>query len=157
MNGAYEAELDTAFVIADRCYRGLVDKGGAPYIGHATRVGFDAFVASGNKSRVFVVGLLHDAIEDSDITPAGLLEAGISDEAVTAINLLTRSNSEESYFDYLARIKASPLALAVKLADLRDNVRLERIANPTEGDIARCMKYLRALNFLMFYPKPEAA
>ena len=42
---------------------------------------------------------------------------------------------------YIQRIAAHEVAREVKLADLRDNMDLSRIANPTEKDYARLEKY----------------
>lgn len=36
------------------------------------------------------VALLHDVIEDSDITAADLLASGLSNEVVTAVQILTK-------------------------------------------------------------------
>jgi hypothetical protein len=60
------------------------------------------------------------------------------------VALLTH-DPRDSYEEYVARIKTNPVARAVKLADLEDNMRLERIAGePTEKDWLRLQKYHRA-------------
>ena len=52
--------------------------------------------------------------------------------------------------DYLAKIKANPLAKAVKIQDLKHNMDLSRFSNPTEKDYARVEnKYKPALEFLL--------
>lgn len=62
------------------------------------------------------VALYHDHIEDGqeELVPADVLEH---------VLVLTRYDGEV-YADYIARIKASgdPVAIAVKIADLRDNL-----------------------------------
>lgn len=92
-----------------------------------------------------MVALLHDTVEDSPITLEALREAGYSDEVVKAVAVLTHAEGVE-YFDYIAKIKLNPLATRVKLADLRDNMNLGRIASPT--DEARVEKYRKALAIL---------
>jgi len=42
----------------------------------------------------------------------------------------------------------NPLALRVKIADIKDNMDLSRIANPTDKDHVRIAKYRKALEYL---------
>ena len=46
--------------------------------------------------------------------------------------------------DYIQRLKHNPTAKAVKLADLKDNMDMSRIKNPTEMDFKRLEKYKKA-------------
>lgn len=68
------------------------------------------------------MALLHDAIEDGDVTREDLLEAGLWDEEVEAIDAITRRQNER-YMDYIARVAENPLATQVKLADLFVNLK----------------------------------
>ena len=82
-----------------------------------------------------------------------LADAGFSEEILDAVALLTH-DPKDSYEEYVARIKTNPVARAVKLADLEDNMRLERIAGePTEKDWARLQRYHRAWKELRLCPK----
>ena len=67
---------------------------------------------------------------------------------VDAVVLLTRSKDED-YMEYVKRLKANPIARAVKLADLADNMDMSRIPNPTEKDLARLEKYKKAKSILL--------
>ena len=54
----------------------------------------------------------------------------------------------DDYEAFIRRAAVDPIAREVKLADLRDNADLSRIADPTEEDRARIEKYLRAIEYL---------
>ncbi|MBV9513847.1 MAG: hypothetical protein JO280_07385 [Mycobacteriaceae bacterium] len=62
-----------------------------------------------------MAALLHDVLEDTDLTAADLAQAGISDEVVATDELLTRS-AEMSDDEYYRRIAVHSDALEVKLA-----------------------------------------
>ena len=50
----------------------------------------------------------------------------------------------DTYDQYIAKLKTNPIARAVKLADLEDNMRLERNASLTGRDWERLQRYHRA-------------
>jgi (p)ppGpp synthase/HD superfamily hydrolase len=116
-------ELAVAERIAQKAHAGQIEKwGGHPYIRHIERV-----VAAVDGHDEKVTAWLHDVIEDSDMTAADLLAAGFAERTVDAIELLSRG--DESYADYIERIRfrQHPLAVAVKIADLRDHLREETL------------------------------
>ncbi|MBQ5766586.1 MAG: guanosine-3',5'-bis(diphosphate) 3'-pyrophosphohydrolase [Burkholderiaceae bacterium] len=90
---------------------------------------------------------MHDVVEDSEWTLEDLLAEGIWPEVVEGIDAITKRVGE-AYEIYLNRVKANPLALVVKLADLTHNMDLSRIATPTEKDFARIEKYRWAVDYL---------
>jgi len=135
----FQLLLESAIVLAVGTHRGQEDKGGAPYILHPLRV-----MLSLRGPLEMIVGVLHDVVEDGGVTLDRLRRAGYPDRVVEALDALTR-RPEESCDVYLARVKANPLALQVKLADLHDNLDESRIAEPTEKDRRRWEKYRRAL------------
>jgi len=97
------------------------------------------------------VAVLHDIIEDTDITFNYLRSIGFSDEVLNALECLTRKN-EEDYFSYIDRIKTNRIAVKVKLVDLEHNMDLRRIKNLTDEDIIRSIKkYKRAWDELKNY------
>ena len=51
--------------------------------------------------------------------------------------------------DAARRAAAHPIARAVKLADLADNMRLDRIPYPTEKDHARIAEYRAVRDYLI--------
>ena len=131
-----------ALQIALNVHRNQLDKGGKPYINHPLEVSSKQTTVDGK-----IVGLLHDVVEDSDITLEDLRNYGFSENIVSAIKVLTRI-SRENYFSYIKRVKVNPLAAQVKLADLAHNKDLSRIPNPTETDIKRSEKYSKAIILL---------
>lgn len=137
-----QALLESAIVLAAGAHRGQKDRAGAPYILHPLRV-----MLSLREPLEMIAGVLHDVVEDGGITLDQLRNAGYPVEVVDALDALTR-RSGESYGDYLMRVKANPLALRVKLADLRDNLDESRIPEPSEADRLLWEKYRRALQEL---------
>lgn len=125
--------------IAEKAHQGQFDKGGYPYILHPKRV---AEMCEGEKEKI--TALLHDVLEDSAYTAEDLRREGISEEILMALVCLTH-REEEGYMDYIERICENPLAVRVKYADLRDNMDISRIPDPTEKDFARLEKYRKAI------------
>ena len=137
-----EELLALAKRIALTAHEGKVDKAGAPYWHHP------AFVADQVTSlEAKAVAWLHDVVEDSEWTLDDLLAEGIWPEVVEGVDAITK-RAGEAYETYLNRVKANPLALVVKLADLTHNMDLSRIATPTEKDYARIEKYRWAIDYL---------
>jgi (p)ppGpp synthase/HD superfamily hydrolase len=133
--------LEKAIVLATEAHAGQKDKAGLPYILHPIAV-MQSLYTMDEK----IVGVLHDVIEDTHITSAELVHAGFSPEVVSAAVAISKQDGE-AYEDYLKRVKADPLALSVKLADIAHNMsRLDNLAPKHAGYLAA--KYTRALKFL---------
>lgn len=130
-----EELLVTAIEIATQSHTHQVDKAGQPYIDHPLRV-----MKAGQTLPEKIVGVLHDAVEDSDLTLAELAEAGFPEEILAAIDAITK-REHEPYNTYLERVMANGIALRVKIADMTDNMDISRIAHPTEKDWMRLEKY----------------
>ena len=110
-------QWDIARKIAAKKHAGQTDKQGVPYIEHPVRV-----AARLDDPKLKVVALLHDILEDTDMTAEELLKEGISRECVDMVQLLTRKE-DQNYRDYILSVKAHPEIIPVKLADLQDNLR----------------------------------
>ncbi len=95
-----------------------------------------------------IVAVLHDVLEDTDVTLEQLRAEGFSDEVLAAIDALTKRPGE-SRMDAAARAKEILVALRVKLADNADNQDMTRIGNVTEKDLARLEEYKRVRAFLL--------
>lgn len=131
-----------AMEIAYNAHHGALDKGGMPYINHPV------YLAEQMQTEdEAVTALLHDVIEDTDITAENLLSEGIPLHIVNAVVLLTRP-ADEDYFSYVRRVAENPLAKRVKLADLKHNSDISRISDITETDLARLEKYKTAIEIL---------
>jgi (p)ppGpp synthase/HD superfamily hydrolase len=139
--------LEKAIALALEVHEGQTDKAGQPYILHPLRL-----MAAMATEEERIVAVLHDVVEDSHATFDDLGALGVSEDALTALRLLTHHDNdgtEENYFAYIARIKRNPLARAVKLADLADNLNVVRLPKLTERDTRRLNKYLRAKDTLL--------
>jgi (p)ppGpp synthase/HD superfamily hydrolase len=112
--------LDRAIEIAVAAHFGQVDKAGKPYILHPLRV---MMAQESDEARAAAV--LHDVVEDSDIGFCDLTQEGVDAAIVQAVFDLTR-NADEPYAAYVERAGANPIARAVKIADLRDNLSPDR-------------------------------
>ena len=133
-----------AMHIAYRAHHGQLDKSGAPYIFHPIHLAeqMDDEISC-------CAALLHDVVEDTDYTLADLEAMGFDGEVLAALRLLTHAEGEP-YMDYVARLKANPIARAVKLADLAHNSDLSRLA-PEQIDewaLQRQEKYQQAIALL---------
>lgn len=131
--------LEDTIELVVRAHRGQIDKANEPYVLHPLRLMLTQPDEAGR-----MVALLHDVVEDTPITLDKLRSLGYSSEVVAAVDALTRRDAE-TYEEFIDRLAVDPLARRVKMADLRDNMNLRRIAEPTPKDHARLEKYQRAL------------
>lgn len=131
--------LDRAKAIATSAHDGQVDKAGKPYIEHPIRV-----MNMGKTVEEKIVGVLHDVVEDSEWTFEMLEKEGMPKEVVDALKCVTKLSEEEDYDHFIARVKTNPLAVKVKLNDLKDNMDITRLGKVTEKDLPRLNKYIRA-------------
>ncbi|MBM7772525.1 (p)ppGpp synthase/HD superfamily hydrolase [Actinokineospora baliensis] len=135
--------LDDAIRIARAAHGAQLDKSGLPYIEHPLRV---MAGVTGEHERMTAV--LHDVVEDTPVTLADLAEAGCPPEVVAAVDAISKRPGE-TQTDYLTRVIANPIALAVKHADIADNSSPDRLAqlDPATRDRLRT-KYADAVDFL---------
>ena len=94
-----------------------------------------------------IVALLHDIVEDTEMSVADLEGEGFSKEVIGAIEDLTKGNLVR-YFDYIEDLSLNPLAAKVKLAELKDNmdvVRVNRMSFRTYSLEDRCAKAIDIL------------
>ena len=121
------------------------DKSGLPYVFHPWHV-----AESMDDEITATVALLHDAVEDTDLTLEGVREAGFPEAVVAALGCMTHDDSVD-YMDYVLALAPNAVARKVKLADLRHNADITRLDAPTEKDLARREKYLKAIELLENY------
>jgi (p)ppGpp synthase/HD superfamily hydrolase len=132
-----------AMLFAYRAHEHQLDKGGMPYIMHPLAVA----EMMGDDESAVVIAILHDVIEDTRFTADDLLDAGFSKDIVDRIVILSRMK-DEKYMDYLARIKQDPLAVKVKLGDLKHNSDLGRLSMIDEKACSLHERYKKAIAFL---------
>lgn len=115
--------LSRAVAFAAAKHADQTDKNGQPYLMHPLRLMLRAKTPNER-----LVAILHDVMEDCDVKEEELRVLGLPEEAIEAIKDLTRqvdpkTGKNELYIDqFIERIKYKPLARAVKLLDLDDNM-----------------------------------
>lgn len=135
--------IDIALKIAADAHAGQKDKAGAPYILHPLRL--MSRLKSNNQK---IVALLHDVVEDSNISIEDLARLGFSEEIINAIICLTR-RPEESYEAFIKRASQNGIARLLKIEDLKDNLDLSRFQHQlSDQDLKRTQKYHSALTLL---------
>lgn len=125
-----------ALELVSKMFKHDTDKGGHPYLLHLLYVYRHVYMEDEK-----VVALLHDIMEDKQVTYDELIYLGFSKKIVDDIKILTRIKPMD-YSDYIENIvnNGSIEALNVKLADLNNNMDLSRIKNPTVKDYERIEK-----------------
>lgn len=117
----YTLMTKKAMRLAYDAHHGQIDKSGIPYILHPVHLAEQM-----DDETSCTVALLHDTVEDTDITLEDLARE-FPQEVVDAVALLTHAPGV-NYFDYVRAIKTNPISTKVKLADLAHN-----------GDFTRCV------------------
>jgi hypothetical protein len=157
MSGIYDDIIKKAARLAKVFHQGQKDKAGVDYFeGHLSYVG-----NAGDNWKEKIVGFLHDVAEDTPHTVEeimrllkaksnGVLTNQDAQEIETALNLLN-SKTAPSREEYVARIKNSHLATNVKLNDLRHNMDLSRIPDPTPKDRERLTRYKKEYEQVLEY------
>lgn len=138
----YTALTNKAMNICYEAHKGQLDKSGVPYVFHPMHLAeqMDDEIST-------IVALLHDVVEDSNVTIDDLRAEGFPEEAVEAVRLLTK-NGAEDYLEYVRALKPNPVARKVKLADLKHNSNHDRLVVVGEKDIRRQEKYRKAIAIL---------
>lgn len=134
--------IKLAHEICTTAHTGQVDKAGMPYHLHPERV-----AARCSTDAETIVALLHDTVEDTDITPEYLLSRGFPQSIVDGILSVTKRDGE-SYENFVARAKQNPIGRMVKVHDLEDNMDIRRLNEIDDAMVARLSKYLKAYHFL---------
>ena len=135
--------LAKAVTIALEAHKDATDKAGMPYAGHIMRV-----MQAGRTNDEKIVGVLHDLVEDTDWTFDMLLEE-FPPHIVDALRCVTKISEDEPYEEFIKRVKTNPLAVAVKINDLTDNMDIRRLPDLTDKDVQRLRKYLQAYRLLV--------
>jgi (p)ppGpp synthase/HD superfamily hydrolase len=136
------ATLERAIAIAAMAHQGQVDKARMPYVLHPLRM-----MLSVDTPEARMAAVLHDVVEDTPVTLKRLRAEGFPEAVIEAVEALTKREGED-YEAFIRRVAPNPIARQVKLADLRDNSDLSRIAQPTEKDRQRLERYQAAIQYL---------
>lgn len=140
----YTPMTKIALKLCFEAHKDQTDKSGMPYVFHPFHLAEQM-----TDEKTTVVALLHDVVEDTEITLNDLKNMGFSDDILSAIALMTHADGVP-YMEYVALMKANPIAKAVKLADLRHNSDMSRLDKVTARDRERVEKYKKAIELLEF-------
>ena len=138
------SQLEKAITVALQAHEGVLDKSGKPYILRPLRL-----MMQMDTEEAQITAVLHDVVEDSDITLEELAEQGFSSSILEALALLTHDKESVPYAEYIAGINGNAMARQVKLADLEHNMDTRRLQVPlSERDLGRLKKYRLAWDAL---------
>lgn len=138
----YTEKTKAALKLCFEAHKNQTDKSGMPYVFHPFHLAEQM-----KDEDTTIAALLHDVVEDTDYTVADLKQMGFSPNVIEALELLTH-NDDTPYMEYVAKIKNSPIARAVKLADLEHNSDLSRLDTIDEKVLKRKEKYSQAIRLL---------
>ncbi|MBI3968104.1 MAG: bifunctional (p)ppGpp synthetase/guanosine-3',5'-bis(diphosphate) 3'-pyrophosphohydrolase, partial [Chloroflexi bacterium] len=113
-----------AYALASRVHAGQTRDEGTPYLDHPVRVAATLVGVGYHDAELLAAALLHDALEDSDLTVDAL--ACLSPRIAEIVATLTKPplpklERDAVYFGRLAT--AATDVLLIKIADRLDNVR----------------------------------
>ncbi len=128
--------------IAYNAHNGQLDKSDVPYIFHPFHLAEQM-----KTEHEVIVALLHDVVEDTDVTLEDLAAEGFPRDVLEAVRLLTHDRSVP-YMEYIAGLKDNALAKKVKMADLLHNSDVTRLEGIDEEAGKRLKKYGAALQML---------
>ena len=149
------SKVDIAKETAEKVHGSQTDKKNFPYMAHVNDV---AKRVQQLGDDYFVVGLLHDAIEDAVKHNEGprfqeeiknLIKTSFNQEVVNAINAMTKLPEDDYFEDYLPRVKKNNIAKKVKIADSSHNLsKAHLLDNEPELQEKLRNKYIKVLNEL---------
>jgi (p)ppGpp synthase/HD superfamily hydrolase len=135
----------TAIAFAATKHVNQTDRAGQPYILHPLRV-----MAAMDTDEARRVAILHDVVEDCDVSLDDLRALGYPEREVKAIAALTkRADEHQDYAKFITRVLRNPLAAKVKLADIEDNLDVTRLKKLGPKDFQRLAKYHAARRRLL--------
>ena len=134
-----------AMTLAYQAHHGQTDKADVPYIFHPARV-----AAEFTNEAEACVAWLHDVIEDTGLTVEDVRVAGFGAAICEALQCMTH-DKRVPYMEYVKGVAENPIARAVKLADLRDNMDLSRLPAVDPEAERRLEKYRAAYAYLSAY------
>ena len=138
----YTEYTKLAMKICFKAHAHQLDKSGLPYVFHPFHIAEQM-----KDEDTTIVALLHDVVEDTNITIADLKNYGFSEKVISAVAVMTHDPKVE-YMAYIKKVKKNPIAAAVKLEDLKHNSDLTRLDEVTAKDIQRNEKYKKAMELL---------
>lgn len=141
----YTYLINKALRLSYQAHQGQLDKAKIPYVFHS----YYLAEQMGKDEEAICVALLHDVVEDSYLTIQDLELENFPQSVIEAVDVLTHKR-EDTYFDYIRKIKANSLATKVKIADINHNLDLTRFdwEDISSQSMERIKRYYRALSYL---------
>jgi guanosine-3',5'-bis(diphosphate) 3'-pyrophosphohydrolase len=165
-----------ALIIAAEAHRNIKDQGGVDYIKHPLHIAHQLKI-KGYSNETQITGLLHDVVEDTDVTFETLISKGAPESVIEALKLLTHipdvkfimskfdyyvengedlalakiKAKEDEYIRYIVRLSVNDIARSVKIEDLIHNSDISRV---NDSDLEnpyvgrRFLKYAKARRIL---------
>ena len=135
-----------AAVFAARAHAGQTRKGAAaePYVNHVLEVA-EILATHGAPQAAIIAGLLHDTVEDTEVTPADLTAAFGAEVAgivAEATDDKTLPKETRKALQVSQAPKKSDAAKQLKLADKTSNLRAMMLSPPRNWDHARRCEYV---------------
>jgi (p)ppGpp synthase/HD superfamily hydrolase len=135
--------VERAIHRALEAHSGQKEENGRPYLLHPLRL-----MLRMDTEQEMAAAVLHDVVEDTDITLEDLRAEGFPEEVLAAVALLTHDKRKVPYRKYVERIAANPVARKVKLADLEDNLNVLRLRKLGVRETLRLKQYFEAWHTL---------
>ena len=165
-----------ALIIAAEAHRGVKDGGGVDYIKHPLHLAHMLKV-KGYSNEHQMVAVLHDVVEDTDVTFEDLISKGVPETVLIALRLMTHISDEvfiqgrmmahavlgcdaslsrikakeDEYMEYINRLSKNDIARIVKIEDLDHNSDINRTPDKALDEpytSRRYIKYAKARRFL---------
>ena len=113
--------LGWAIQFASMCHEQQFDLQGDFYFHHVARVAGNVALKTQDPD-ILIAAWLHDVWKDCQTIEIGRIKKIFGAEVARLICLLTRAKEEETYFQYIDRVKTCPKATLIKQEDLWDNL-----------------------------------
>ncbi len=138
------AALEKAFAIAEEAHRDQRRKDGRPYIEHPIQVA-QLLADIGAEPDLLVAAILHDAIEDSELTVAALHD-GFGERVARLVDALTDDESIDAWTERKVELRnrveragadAATIYTADKIGNLREVVKLYAFESEHVGELEK--------------------
>ena len=145
----YTNNTEKAMKLAFEKHNKMVDKAGIPYIIHPILV-----AEKMDDEDSTVVALLHDVVEDTDLSIEDIKRMGFNEKITDALKVLSHDDNVE-YLEYIKQVAKNDIAKKVKIADIKHNSDLTRLRNNPELIEKFSQKYPPALEILESQTKKD--
>lgn len=140
----------STYELVKAAHAGQKDKSGVDYHIHCANVMNRLPADASGDERM--AALLHDILEDTEVTEHDLVHLGYSAEVIDTVKLLTRPQGadKKAYLDWIRDIAASGnrMAIRIKIADNEDNSDPARVATLPDDFKGIIQRYDKSLAIL---------